>query len=139
MRKFMKSIWEKSKNFCLWIWTECRNWQTIVLLAVVCLVLGFPVWAGYLFGFLFDWSWALWVATIAFGFWMLPGAPYFALCVSITLVIKKIHERSIKKKKREELLKSQKDMIVNLDRDDWFVVVFFEDVFLIEIRRTPCL
>ena len=29
---------------------------------------------------------------------MLPGAPYFALCVSVTLVIKKCYEKAMRKR-----------------------------------------
>ena len=99
MRKLIRKLWNKALDFFKWVWSECKDWRTLVLLGIVCLVLGLPVWGGYLVGFLFHWEWAFWVATVAWAFWMLPGAPYFALCVSITLVIKRLFERAAGKKK----------------------------------------
>ena len=93
MKKLLIRIKEKILSFIKWIWAECKDWRTLVLLGIVCLVLGLPVWGGYLLGLLFRWEWAFWDATVAWCFWMLPGAPYFALSVSITLAIKRIFEK----------------------------------------------
>ena len=101
MKKLIRKLWNKALDFFKWVWSECKDWRTLVLLGIVCLVLGLPVWGGYLVGFLFHWEWAFWVATVAWAFWMLPGAPYFALCVSITLVIKRLFERAADKKKKQ--------------------------------------
>ena len=99
----MKNLFLKIKNsvikFFKWVWSECKDWRTIVLLALVCIVIGSPVWAGYLLGLIFDWEWMLVAATVVWGFWMLPGAPYFALCVSVTLAIKRIYEKWAEKRK----------------------------------------
>ena len=101
MKKLIRKLWNKALDFVKWVWSECKDWRTLALLGIVCLVLGLPVWGGYLVGFLFHWEWAFWVATVAWAFWMLPGAPYFALCVSITLVIKRLFERAAGKKKKQ--------------------------------------
>lgn len=98
MKKLINKIWNKTKNFLLWVWHECKDWKTLVLLGIVCLVIGLPVWCGYLLFLVFHWSWAFWVASICWAFWMLPGAPFFALCVSITLIIKKIYEKTVAKR-----------------------------------------
>lgn len=101
----MKKLWNKSKttvlHFVKWLWAECKDWHTLALLGVVCLVLSFPVWLGYLLGFIFHWEWAFWMSTVIWGFWMLPGAPFFALAVSITLGIKRLWERKQEKKEHE--------------------------------------
>ena len=100
MKKLINKIWDKFKEFIKWIWSECKDWRTLILLGIVCLVLGFSVWGGYLFGFIFGWEWAFWVATITWGFWMLPGAPFFALSVTITLVIKRVFEKMAQKRQK---------------------------------------
>ena len=96
MKKLIRKIWNKAKDFLLWVWHECKDWKTLVLLGIVCLVVGLPVWGGYLLFLIFHWKWVFWVASICWAFWMLPGAPFFALCVSITLIIKKIYEKVVK-------------------------------------------
>ena len=98
MKKLIKKIWNKARDFLLWVWHECKDWKTLILLGVVCLVIGLPVWGGYLLFLVFHWKWAFWVASICWAFWMLPGAPFFALCVSVTLIIKKIYEKIVNKR-----------------------------------------
>ncbi len=111
MREFIKKIINKVLDFLKWVWQECKDWRTLVLLGVVCLVLSLPIWVFYALGFIFDWAWAFWVATGIWGFWMLPGAPFFAVAVSITLAIKKIFERAKEKRSRKNKGKNseQKD------------------------------
>ena len=93
MKKIFNWVWRKAINFFKWVWRECRNWQTIVLLAVVCLIVGSPVWVCGLLGLLFDWAWAWAVCFALLAFWWLPGMPYFAVCVAITLGIKRIFQK----------------------------------------------
>ena len=99
MKKWIAKITNTAKDFFKWVWMECKDWRTIVLLGIVCAVLGLPVWCGYLLGLLFDWGWAYLVATVTWGIWMLPGAPFFALSVSITLAIKRLYEKRIEKRR----------------------------------------
>ena len=102
MKKFFKKIINKFISFLKWVWGECKNWRTLLLLGIVSLVLSSPIWVFYILGFVFKWDWAIWVATGVWGFWMLPGAPFFALAISITLAIKKIAQKVRVKKSVEE-------------------------------------
>ena len=90
MKKLINWAWTKAVNFVKWVWRECRNWQTLILLALVCIVVGAPVWVCGLLWLLFGWTWAGVVCAALLAFWWLPGMPYFAVCVSITLVIKRL-------------------------------------------------
>jgi len=101
MKDFFKKIITAFKNFLLWLWQECKDWRTIVLLTIVCIVLGSPVWVGVLLGFVFGFEWAFVMAAVVWAFWMLPGAPFFALSVSITLAIKKIFKKRFDKTKKQ--------------------------------------
>ncbi len=102
MKRWIKLVITKFIDFLKWVWKECKDWRTLLLLAIVCLTLSLPIWFFYALGFVFQWTWAFVVATAVWGFWMLPGAPFFALAVSITLGIKKIFEKSKKKRVAEE-------------------------------------
>lgn len=101
MKKLFLKIKKTVINFFKWVWSECKDWRTIVLLGFVCLVLGLPVWGGYLLSLIFGWEWAFVVASVVWAFWMLPGAPFFALSVSITLAIKRVYEKWTEKKKEK--------------------------------------
>ena len=102
MKKLIGLAKEKLITFFRWLWSECKDWHTIALLGFVCLALGSPVWVCYLIGFIFDLEWAYVVATVVWGFWMLPGAPFVALSVSITLFIKRMWERAQRKKTKND-------------------------------------
>ena len=76
-------------RFFMWIMRECQNWQTIALLLLVAAVIQIPTWGGYLLFWLFGWKWAFALATLAVIFWAGPFSPFWVLCVSITLAIKR--------------------------------------------------
>ena len=106
MKKLFLKIKNKILDFIKWLWAECKDWRTILLMGVVCLVVGAPVWLLYLFSILFHWQWAFVTATVIWAFWMLPGAPYFAVCLSITLAIRRFSRR---RKKLRAMKHAQKE------------------------------
>ncbi|MGN1328541.1 MAG: hypothetical protein ACI4V4_02465 [Eubacterium sp.] len=84
---------DKFVNFCKWIWSECKDWHTLVLLLIVVFIMYAPVWGGYLLHILFKIKWGSVVATTYLAFWAGPFTPYFPLCIAITFGIKKIFEK----------------------------------------------
>ena len=98
------TVWAKEKfiSFVRWLWNECKDWRTICILGFVALVLSAPIWVGYIIGFVFKLEWAYIAATVVWGFWLLPGAPFIAVCVSITLLIKRIWQKSHKKDEKDD-------------------------------------
>ena len=102
MRNLFGFAKTKIKGFLIWVWNECKDWRTFALLVGVCLVVGLPVWGGYLLGLFTDWDWAYWMASALLAFWWLPGAPYFAVCIAITLAIKRFFEKRRNRPSRED-------------------------------------
>jgi|GEM_PF-155469 len=95
-----KNIKQKIKNFFKWIWQECKDWHTLVLLLCVITVVYSPVWGGYLLDAVFGWSWCSVMASAYLLFWAGPVTPFFPLCIGITLSLKKAWQ--IKKRKSSE-------------------------------------
>ncbi|MBQ7828695.1 MAG: hypothetical protein IJ345_00280 [Clostridia bacterium] len=114
MKRFFN--WAKNKivNFIKWLWQECKDWRTFVLLVIVCIVVGAPVWISGLLGILFNWAWAWAVFAALLAFWWLPGVPYFALCVAVTLAIKRFFEKRAEKR----LKQAKEDSEPNNDNDN---------------------
>lgn len=111
MKRFFN--WAKNKivNFIKWLWRECKDWRTFVLLVIVCIVVGAPVWISGLLGILFNWAWAWAVFAALLAFWWLPGVPYFALCVAVTLAIKRFFEKkAAKEAKAKGIAEISKDL-----------------------------
>lgn len=99
-------MFEKLKNkfinFCKWIWSECKDWHTLVLLIIVVVLMYTPVWGGYLLHLLFDVKWGSAVATAYLAFWAGPFTPYFPLCITITFAIKRLIEKISGKKNKKD-------------------------------------
>lgn len=93
----LKKLFEKLKikfiNFCKWVWSECKDWRTLLLFGIVVVLMYTPVWLGYILYFVFKSKWAMGIASAYLVFWAGPFTPYFPLCVAITFGIKKIIEK----------------------------------------------
>lgn len=93
----MQKIKDRIKKFFRWIWGECKDYRTLLLLIGVMAVVYAPVWAGYLLYAIFRWRWCLVMATGCLIFWAGPFTPFFPLCIAITLAIKRLLEKKRKK------------------------------------------
>ena len=84
---------EKVINFCRWVWSECKDVKTFLLLLAVIAAVYSPVWVGYLLSAIFGWTWASVMASTCLVFWAGPFTPFFPLCIAIILSIKRWSER----------------------------------------------
>ncbi|WP_290912412.1 hypothetical protein [Eubacterium sp.] len=100
MKEKMQNLIEKFKKFCKWVWSECKDWHTVVLFIIVVVVMYTPVWGGYLIHLILKKSWGSVMATAYLAFWAGPFTPYFPLCIAITLGIKKLIEKIKSKRKK---------------------------------------
>ena len=96
-----KKLWEKTKNFFKYIWSECKDWRTVALLVLVVIVIYSPVWVGYLLFFLFKWKWCLAASSAVAAFWAGPFTPFFPLCITITFALKKLFRVILKRRGKE--------------------------------------
>ena len=81
---------ERIIRFLRWIWEQCKDWHTVVLLIFVIIVMYFPVWGGYMLYGMFGWGWCAAAASAYMLFWAGPFTPFFPLCIFITLSLKKL-------------------------------------------------
>lgn len=102
MRKLKKQLHKLKRKlirFIMWIIRECKNWQTILLLLIVATVIQIPTWGGFLLYITLGWQWALAVATVAAIFWAGPFSPFWIVCVTITLGIKRLFRKMLQYKR----------------------------------------
>lgn len=97
---FIKKIIGKVKNLIKWIWSECKDWRTLVVFIIVYCVVMSPVIVGYTLYFVTKNEWHLTYASVWLLFWFGPFTPLIPLCIAISLGIKKLLK--IKKKHQEE-------------------------------------
>ena len=68
MKEKMQNLIEKFKKFCEWIWSECKDWHTLVLFIIVVVIMYTPVWGGYLIHLIFKKPWGSVMATAYLAF-----------------------------------------------------------------------
>lgn len=96
---FWEEQWHRLQAFFKEIWQDCKNPLTLTILILVALVLYSPVWGGLILSYLFHWKWAAAMAGAVALFWAGP-APFFPVCLAITLFIKHVFlpESTLQKK-----------------------------------------
>lgn len=88
------------REFLRWIWSQCKDWKTVVLLVVVAIVMYSPAIVGWVLFFIFGWDWGWITATAYTAFWLGPFSPFFAICIAITLSIKRLMQVITRKKNK---------------------------------------
>lgn len=104
----IKKLKVKFIGFCHWIWQECKDVKTFLLLLLVIAAVYSPVWGGYLLHALFGWKWASVMASACLVFWAGPFTPFFPICVGITLSIKRLANHSLRHSGKEASSKAEK-------------------------------
>lgn len=79
----MRKLKDRFIRFCRWIWQECKDIKTFLLLLLVIAVVYSPVWGGYLLYAAFKWKWASVMASACLVFWAGPFTPFFLICIGI--------------------------------------------------------
>ena len=93
------------KKLFIYIWHELKDWHTLLLFGIVCLVVGVEVWLPFLLGLIFKNAYLLGIAAICEAFWLAPLTPFLPICIGITLAIKKPIENWRRKRKLWKKLK----------------------------------
>lgn len=94
----MEKIKKKVINFFKWIWAQLKDWHNLVILLFVFLILTAPIWVCGTIGFIYDSATLLGVAGAYFAFWLGPITPFWPLCITLTLLIRKGIEKFNSKK-----------------------------------------
>ena len=105
-KRFWKRVWFLIVWPWKWVLTECKDWRTLVLFALVMAVMSSEVWVTYIIGFIAKnagnqtlGNSLLGTASAIWAWWLLPtGSPFMGICVAITVGIKALFDK-IKDKK----------------------------------------
>jgi flagellar basal body-associated protein FliL len=104
---FIKKIIEKVKKLIKWIWSECKDWRTLVIFIIVYCVVMSPVIVGYTLYFVTKNEWHLTYASVWLLFWFGPFTPLIPICIAVSFGVKKLLK--IKKKHKEEKQAKEED------------------------------
>lgn len=101
----IKKLFNKVKDLIKWIWTECKDWRTLVIFVITWCIMVSPVFVGYILYFVTKNEWHLTYASVILVFWAGPLTPLIPLCIAITFAVKKI----LKIKKKHDNDKKDKE------------------------------
>jgi len=98
---------EKCRAFLRYLWNECRDAGTIALFFAVVIAFYAPAWGGFLLYVLTGNELWLAGATSYALFWAGPFTPFFPVCLTVALALRRLWHR--RKKKKEKGDSSAKD------------------------------
>lgn len=85
------------------LFKEYFSWKTFILFVFIVLLIGSEVWVPMALGFTFKKPWLIGVGSSCWGFWLLPGTPFFPICAALTIGIRKIQIKRKEQKMKLEL------------------------------------
>ena len=109
-KRFWKYIWFALTYVWVWCWQELRDWRTFLVFVITMLVIGSEVWVPLILGLIFNNTGLLAFAGTMEAFWLLPGTPFIAICIAITIGIKALIDKNKKKKENNEKWKKIKEI-----------------------------
>ena len=78
------------KKFFKWIFNNIKDKRTRRIFYIVYLVMTSPIWICYIVGILSKSMLLIGIASGVLAFWSMPFTPLLAICLALTLTIKKL-------------------------------------------------
>ena len=102
-------FWKWLTHTKLWRWIaeNLKDWHTFVIFAIVYLVMTSEVWLFYLLGWIFHNGVLIGIASASLIFWNAPATPLLALCLAVTLLIKKIIDKIFHRRKDDRVCEKE--------------------------------
>lgn len=91
-------FWGKTKGLVRRILSQLKDKTNIIIFIIVLTVVSCEVWVPYLIALITGDEWWFAVGSVCWAFWLAPGTPFLALCIGITVGIRKIYDKIQKKK-----------------------------------------
>ena len=96
--RFWSWVWYLIAFPWVWIFYNIRDWRTAVIFVIVFVVLSCEVWMPYLLGLIFWSNEAIRITMFSVGsgfwlFWLGPGTPFLAICISVTIGVKALFNK----------------------------------------------
>lgn len=97
----MRWLWNKTKAFWQWLWTQLKDWHNLVIFSIVTAIVSCEVWIPYILAVVTGDSYWWAIGSVCWAFWLAPLTPFLPLCIAITLGIRAIIDK-IRRKSDEE-------------------------------------
>lgn len=99
--------WLKTKLVATfkWTWKQLKDKTNLVIYIIVNIVVSSEVWVPYLLALITGNKWWRGIGSACWAFWIGPFTPFTAICIGITVGVRKVYdklkERRKKRKKKE--------------------------------------
>lgn len=104
MIKFFK--WLKTKLVALFkaTWKQLKDRTNLIIYIIVNIVVSSEVWVPYLLAIITGNKWWWGIGSACWAFWIGPFTPFTAICIGLTVAIRKVYDKiKSSRKKRKEL------------------------------------
>lgn len=113
----MKKIWQKFKNFFLWLLSQLKDKKNIVIFIIVFIVLSSEVWVPYLLAIITGNKWWWGIGSACWAFWLGPFTPFIPICIAVTVGVRKVLDSIQKHKKEKKYAQSVQDITTGQEKD----------------------
>lgn len=83
-----------------WLFVNIRDFRTFIIFGIVFLVISCEVWVPYIIYFITKDIWWVGIGTACWTFWALPGTPFLVICITLTIIIKGLFNKLVRKKEK---------------------------------------
>ena len=95
--RFFKKIYNLTISFFKWLLSQLKDRTTIIIFIILTSIAISPIVLGYVFGFVLKNNYLIGIATTYLLFWVAPGTPVFTVIVALTLGIREIIKKVLKR------------------------------------------
>lgn len=99
--------WLKTKLVAMfkWTWKQLKDRTNLVIYIIVNIVVSSEVWVPYLLALITGNKWWWGIGSACWAFWIGPFTPFTAICIGITVGVRKIYDKLKERRKKKKELK----------------------------------
>lgn len=105
MFHFFKWLKKKLVATFKWTWKQLKDKTNLIIYIIVNIVVSSEVWVPYLLAVITGNKWWWGIGSACWAFWIGPFTPFSAICIGITVGVRKVYDKFKKQRKKKKELK----------------------------------
>ena len=105
MVHFFKWLKKKLVATFKWTWKQLKDKTNLIIYIIVNIVVSSEVWVPYLLAVITGNKWWWGIGSACWAFWIGPFTPFTAICIGITVGVRKIYDKLKERRKKKKEMK----------------------------------
>lgn len=93
-----------------WTWNQLKDKTNLIIYIIVNIFVSSEVWVPYLLAVITGNKWWWGIGSACWAFWIGPFTPFTAICIGITVGVRKVYDKLKKRRKKKKELKDDDDL-----------------------------